>query len=419
MELVTLASATAATGLLVGGAGRLAIAGWWHATNRLQQLRFRSDQRTELYQQTQRVRLTAQAHEQNEHNAHSQWQVMQVVEIVDESLDVRSFYLQDPLNSTELADYKPGQFLTIRPALGGADLPARCYSLSDAPGQAWFRISVKRQPTTAHDHHSLSNWLHQHVRVGDCLLVAGPYGEFTIVPKANDQTPIVLLAAGIGVTPILSMLKSLLKANPSRSVHVYFQVQDDEHWPFGDLIHSWGAQCAGLKATTYFSRLAADKLPTISSGQVKAGKFTPTSILEDKSIHTGAQFYMCGPDEWMKSLADGFTTVGVAPENLHWESFASNSGEPSSDTEVDSWQVRFARSGLTSTISIKPTSILEVAAQQGLSLPSACHSGACGSCKLKLLKGTVTYARRPTCGHKDDEVVACVAQAVGNVEVDA
>lgn len=419
MEVATIATATAAASFLAGGLGRIALAGWQRASTRLHQYRFQGRLQTELRLQTERARMAGQAHWQSTQSAASPWRVMQVVEIADESHDVRSFYLQDPLLVSALPSYRAGQFLIVRPALGGADLPARCYSLSDAPGQDWFRISVKRQSTSTSQQYSLSNWLHDHIRVGDCLLTSGPHGDFVVDETLPNDTPIALLCAGVGVTPILSMLKSLLMANPTRAVSVFCQVQDIEHWPFGDLIHSWGNQCPSLNAVTYFSRLAPDQLPTVASGLVQAGRADSATIYQTLPEPGLTHYYMCGPDAWMKSHEANLQQLGVPGNQIHWESFASNAAAENADESIGDWELQFVRSGITIPQNNKPTTILQAAAEQGLNLPAACHSGVCGTCKLKLLKGAVKYARQPACSHQTDEVVACVAQAIGSVELDA
>lgn len=419
MDLVTLASATAAAGFLAGGAGRLAIAGWRRATTQLHQLRYQGQIQSELRRQATRARLAGQAHWQATQGTHSPWRVMEVVEVVDESLDVRSFYLQDPLQPADLPTYVPGQFVIVRPALGGVDLPSRCYSLSDAPGQNWYRISVKRQRHGSRTTPGLSCWLHDHIHVGDCLLISGPHGAFKIDADLSTDVPIVLLSAGVGITPLISMLKSLLRHNSHRSIGIMSQVQDTDHWPFGELIHSWGKQCDQLQTHTFFSRLADAQLPSVESGVVHAGKFDPAAVCRLSKEPAQAHYYMCGPDSWMADMESGLAALGVPKQHINWESFASESDTEAHDKAVADWEVRFLRSGISTSTSHQPGSILQAASAKGLNLPAACHSGACGTCKLKLVKGSVQYSRRPTCSHRDDEVVACVAQAVGSVEVDA
>ena len=419
MDLVTIASATAAAGFLAGGASRLAIAGWRRATTQFRQGRYLGQIQNELRRQTTRARLASQAHWQASTNTGSPWRVMEVVEVVDESLDVRSFYLQDPLQSADLPSYQPGQFVIVRPALGGVDLPSRCYSLSDAPGQDWYRISVKRQRNGSGKPQGLSSWLHDHIHAGDCLLVSGPHGEFIVDSNVPVDAPIVFLSAGVGITPLLSMLKNMLRQNPGRAIAIMSQVQDVDHWPFGELIHSWGKQCANLHAHTYFSRLASNQLPNVESGWVHAGKFDAAAARRLFPDATKSHYYMCGPDAWMTSMEAGLDALGVPKHHIRWESFAAEIGDNSGGNAVADWDIKFLRSGIRTPLSNQPVNILQAASAEGLSLPAACHSGACGTCKLKLVKGSVQYSRRPSCVHRENEVVACVAQAVGSVEVDA
>ncbi len=259
------------------------------------QLSVQRDLQSVLGEQTVRARMAGRAHWQSTQDTRSAWRVMQVVEVVDESVDVRSFYLQDPLLSEQLPLYRAGQFLIVRPALGGAEYSARCYSLSDAAGQNWYRISVKRQVNLCQQRLSLSNWLHDTIHVGDCLLASGPHGEFVIDPSLPESTPIVLLAAGVGITPILSMLKSLLQANPARKIHLVYQVQDTQRWPFGELIHGWGQPCPGLQATTYFSRLSAEQLPEVDSGEVRVGKADAGSVSSNSNNPLTLTFISVAP----------------------------------------------------------------------------------------------------------------------------
>ena len=418
MELVTIASATAAVGFLAGGATRLALSGWRRASTALRQHDFQARMRSELRQQATHARLAGQARWQSTQSNHSEWRVMEVVEVVDESQDVRSFYLRDPLQISPLPNYLPGQCLIVRPALGGADLPARCYSLSDAPGQNWYRISVKRQIPSRGEAPGLSSWLHDHIHTGDCLLINGPHGEFVIDASVRAEMPIVLLAAGVGVTPILSMLKSLLVENPRRQVSVFLQAQDTQHWPFGELIHSWAKQCPNLKPVTFFSRVEAEQLPVVKGGTVHSGRLTSETIGQSLSQPVAAHYYMCGPDIWMKSMETGLSNLGVPSAQIHFESFASDRAA-ATDQSVQPWSIHFERSGLTTPSSEQAANILDAASQQGLNLPAVCRNGVCGSCKVKLLKGTVNYAKRPACSHHADEAVACLAQPVGDIVVDA
>lgn len=424
MELVTLASAATTAGILAAGASRLAIAGWRRAATAYTQHSFQYELRHSLEQQADRARMAGLAQWQNTygHSAHGQnssWRVMQVMEIVDESEDVRSFYLQDPLNLDSITDFKPGQFLMIRPALGGGHLPPRCYSLSDVPGKEWYRISVKRQSYQAAQTASLSNWLHDHVQTGDCLLVAGPHGEFVVEDSVAAQAPLAFLAAGIGITPVLSMLKAQLLQNKTRQMSIFFQAQDTQHWPFGDLLHNWATQCPALQVASFFSRVAASDLPMVVGGSVATGKFSAPMLCQSLSDPLHTHFYMCGPDPWMREMAKNLEGLAIPTSQIHFESFTGKVESNAGAEPVADWEVEFLQSDLKTQISNRSSTVLTAAIELGINVQSVCHSGACGSCKLKLLKGSVRYARQPSCSHAANEVVACIAQPVGTVQIDA
>ncbi|MCC6511692.1 MAG: 2Fe-2S iron-sulfur cluster binding domain-containing protein [Pirellulaceae bacterium] len=428
MELLSIATASAAAGLLTTSAFRLATATWHRAHSSLQNRRWRREEQLWLKRDTQHARMASELKRQSVESSSSNWRVMEVVQIADESDDCRSFYLQPPLSlasasnaparlgSSDSQMFAPGQFVLVRPALGGASLPVRCYSLSDAPNQNWWRISVKRQGVSSSRANavSLSNWLHDHIREGDCVLIDGPHGDFVLEPQ--QTAPIVLLAAGIGVTPLLSMLKHSLATNPQRRVDLFFQVQDEEHWPFGKMLHQWCKLCPALNVHTYMSRQS--ELPVVSHGQVLTGKFDAQTILQAVNEETQPHFYLCGPDAWMQSITSGLSQADIAPSRIHSESFG-NSAEQTSAISVAEWSIRFERSAVQTDISDQAKHVWQSAKEHGLELPAACHSGACGTCKLKLLAGRVAYAHKPSCVHADDEVVACIAQPIGPIVVDA
>jgi ferredoxin-NADP reductase len=295
--------------------------------------------------------------------------------------------------------------------------------LSDAPGQPWWRISVKRQPNPAGHGStaaagSLSNWLHERIRVGDCLLVNGPCGEFVLDDAGRG--PIVLMAAGIGITPLLSMLKHALHTHPARPVDVLFQVPDAEHWPFGETMHDWQASCSALSITSYFSRtLPADD---VTHGQIQAGKFDAAAAIACVGGHAAASYYLCGPDPWMQTLVGQLTSLGTARQRIHYESFGGGpASQPTTDaaSPIAPWSLSFARSGLHLATNSQSATIWGAASENGLKLPAVCHSGACGSCRLRLVSGQVQYRTPATCSLAEGEVLACITQPVGDVVVDA
>lgn len=401
---------------------QLAVAGIRSARGGLRARALQNEAQHRLRRETQHARLASELNWQTGSAAGVAWRVVEVIEIVDESADCRSFYLRDP-GGAALPDFRPGQFIAVRPALGGHGMPTRCYSLSDRPGQDWWRITVKRVAGSAETHSppgrsaGLSAWLHDRIGVGDCLLVHGPGGEFTL----NDEStaPLALLAAGVGITPLISMLKVVLEQQPNRPVRLFFQAQDERHWPFGHLLHNWQAQCPSLRVMSYFSRAASP--PDVPHGVARLGKLDSSDILQAFEEPEQMQVFMCGPDTWMTSMVDGLVAAGVARAQIHFESFGTGivATSPAEPVASEPWSLRFSVSGIEVPTNTEAKTIWQAAKEQGLELPAACHTGACGTCRLKLRQGSVRYASEPAARCENDEALACVAQPVGQVVLDA
>lgn len=422
MSFLPYATGLIALGMLCLSSSHFAAVGLRTVRSRSRARGVRQGREAQLRRESQHARLASELSWQTATASPNAWRVLEVIEIVDESADCRSFYLRDPLG-TPLPHFQPGQFIMVRPALGGARQPTRCYSLSDAPGQPWWRITVKRQKDlrsgrTQRDDESLSAWLHERIGVGDCLLASGPCGQFTL----DDQllSPMVLLAAGIGITPLVSMLKHALQRQPNRPVHVFFQAQDEEHWPLGEVLHNWQQECPTLSVITYFSRHSPWQPP--KHGRVEQGKFNAAAVIKHINSDENAAYYLCGPEAWMETLIDGLASYGVRREQIHFESFGTSSnGQVSAigPSHVEPWSLNFTRSGLLLESSSQSATIWEAASTNGLTLPAGCHSGACGSCRLRLLSGQVRYRTRPQCSLLEGEVLSCIAEPVGEVVVDA
>ncbi|GAB5404288.1 MAG: FAD-binding oxidoreductase [Aureliella sp.] len=355
------------------------------------------------------------------------WRVMRVAEVVQESADCKSFYLVDPYGQT-LPDFRPGQYLIVRPALAGAYQTTRCYSLSSAPDGRYWRITVKRQadPDVVSEKSpsrkgGLSAWLHDTVGAQDFLMIGGPAGQFAL--PEDSTRPLVLLAAGIGITPMASMLRWSLEYTPDRPVTVLFQAKDAAHWPLGETLHGWQSDAANCHVVTYFSRLEEDGLEPIARelpGTFQTGRFSG-QIAASMPHGYEADFYMCGPDSWMQSMREGLAESGIGADQVHWESFGSEPGNPGSqdETGASAANVRFEHSDIDTTWQQPDQSIWELARESGVEIPSGCLSGVCGCCRVKLLEGEVAYDRNVSLELGEDECLSCVARPCGDISIDA
>lgn len=353
------------------------------------------------------------------------WRVMEVAEVQEESEDCKSFYLVDPYGEP-LPDFRPGQYLMVRPALAGAYQTTRCYSLSSAPNERFWRITVKRQESGDDQgrqpkNGGLSKWLHSTISPGDCLLIGGPSGQF-FLPKENTS-PLVLMAAGVGITPMASMLRWSLEATPDRKVVLLYQAKNLEHWPLGECLHSWQADFPNIRLVTFCSRasdadLAGAKIK--HPGIFVKGKFDFTDAL--RVMDSGdCDYFMCGPDPWMQAIRDGLVENGVDGERVHWESFGGTGAQPKAASEgsAEAVAVRFEHSDVDAEWSDPEQTLWELARESDVELPSGCLSGVCGCCRVKLLKGKVEYDREVSIELAEDECLTCVTRPKTEVVLDA
>jgi nitric oxide dioxygenase len=236
-----------------------------------------------------------------------------------ESSVITSFYLS-PKDGNSLPLFKPGQYITLRvPALNGSTI-MRNYSLSDKPSQNWFRISVKREASTTPEAPNgyVSNFLHDDIKVGSCLEVGPPCGEFFLDVYKKDRKPLVLIAAGVGITPILSILLAALHDLPDHPItFIHANLNEDTH-AFKKLINELASRHVNLKVHYCYSELSKTGIlrdSSTSTGFVKAALLE--SIIEDRN----ADYYFCGPKPFMLGVYADLQRWGIPLSQIHFEFF--------------------------------------------------------------------------------------------------
>ncbi|MFO0943345.1 MAG: 2Fe-2S iron-sulfur cluster-binding protein [Pirellulales bacterium] len=410
-----------AFGLIVLAVGQFFVSNISLRKMRRRQSSIRQNQLEQLRNATKVARLNSQLSTSASDQAR-QWRVMEVLKVSDESNDAKSFYLADP-NQQPLPAFYPGQYLMIRPALAGKYQATRCYSLSVAPNSKLWRITVKKQSTTEplkadRKTGGLSTWLHDNIREGDVLLVGGPSGHFYLATE--NRAPLVLLAAGVGITPMASMLQYSSHFTPNRSVHLYYQAKDEKHWPLGAEVHNYCRHNPHAQVISYLSRSTPAQLQKIgqeNAGQFRAGKIDIASTVSEVGLPS-AHYFMCGPEEWMNSIRVQLENLGVPTEQIHWESFgsAATAANAASQTgQTSTFSVRFSRSGVSAQLESPDQSLWELAQANDVPIPSGCLSGVCGSCRVKLLQGKVQYDRNVAASLGENECLTCVARPASDV----
>lgn len=349
---------------------------------------------------------------------------------------VCSFYLV-PTDGAPLPDYKPGQFLTFQltvrdPATGAPKDIVRCYSLSDAPGHAHYRVSIKRAlppPGNADAPPGLSsNHFHDHVNEGDLLNVKAPSGHFFLERGAN---PIVLIAGGIGITPMLSMLNTTLKNESSREIWLFYGVRNSSD-------HAMKAHFEALASVHPNFRLHvcyAEPLPEDKPGiDYQHAGYVTVQLLRQTLSFQIHDFFICGPRPMMETLIPALEEWGVPDQHIHYESFgpasitrAARKAAPAaaakaSDTPAaapGAISVTFSVSGKTIPWDDRADSLLEFAERNGIDVASGCRAGGCGSCQTRITQGEVAYIQAPDFDTEAGSCLLCVSRPKQNLTLEA
>jgi ferredoxin-NADP reductase len=364
--------------------------------------------------------------------AWSGWREFRVARRVfeDRSRSMCSFHLE-PVDGVALPPFRPGQFLTFMLQVAGTDGPhpdgqrtiTRCYSLSDRPDPKEYRVTIKRvlPPTARPDVPAgvSSSHFHDRVREGDVLKVKAPAGHFFIDPDPN--IPAVLIAGGVGITPMLSMLRWCLAEQPGRAVHLYYGVRNSSDHAFKDKLAQLAAQHRNFHLNVVYSRAGVgDDREFQHTGHVDV------ELLRRSLPHGRHQFYVCGPPALMASLVPALAAWGVPREDIHFEAFGPASAhlpgagtDPAAPPPAEPVEVRFRRSGRTLAWDGQDENLLDFAERHGVDVESGCRSGGCGSCETRLLAGAVVYAQRPDHDIAPGHCLLCVGKPESAVVLEA
>jgi ferredoxin-NADP reductase len=339
-----------------------------------------------------------------------------------------SFYLE-PLDGLALPPYKPGQFLTFSLMVPGQPGEAarsitRCYSLSDSPVPNHYRVTIKRVPAPAQPAGLpaglSSNYFHDHVHAGDTLQLRAPAGHFHLDTAA--LTPVVLLAGGIGITPMFSMLRWCAQHQPQRAVHLYFGVRNSAEHAYKALLEDMAAALPTFTLQVVYSNPLPEDTHTVDY-QHKG--YVNLDLLKTTLPHGPHQFYICGPTAMLESLVPALVEWGVATADIHFEAFGPASVRlPASAAEappaaVGPLQIQFTRSGRTLEWTGKESNLLDFAEKHGIAVESGCRSGSCGSCVTTVARGEVDYANPPDYELAPGQCLLCVGKPRAPLTLDA
>lgn len=236
-----------------------------------------------------------------------------------ESDIITSFYLV-PANGADVPDFKPGQYITVRVSTPCGHTTMRNYSLSDRPGQKYFRISVKREegPKADTPKGFVSNFLHDNVEAGSVIEVGPPCGEFFLDVEAGHDRPLVLLAAGIGITPVLSIAQTALEKMPDRKVILVHACLHEGVQAFRATLDDLAAKHKNLTLRHCYSEAApsgVQRAADDATGMIDAGMIE--SLVPDRN----GDYYFCGPKPFMVNIYHQLLGWGIPASQVHFEFF--------------------------------------------------------------------------------------------------
>lgn len=425
------------------------------------------------------------------------WRPFRVTQIVDESATIRSFHLE-PMDGAGLVPHQAGQYLPIRVTLaegaaasdgvvgdgvvgdgaidrsaagdgvvadGATDILAvaaaattdgvavnsaaadpahrtapaqasgtvvrRTYTLSSGPADSTYRISVKREGR-------VSRHLHDTLRVGSVLEARAPAGRFTL--DAHERRPAVLLAAGVGITPMMAMLRDIvyegMRTRRMRPTWLFQAARTLGERAFGeelDYLEQVSGGAINVVRALSDPRGAQANKDYDNEGRIDIALLRETLPFDDYD------FYLCGPAAFMQSLYDGLRDLNIADERIHAEAFgpasmqrrraeqpakaagASASAAASAGAGADSaanaaparaaadqpTPVIFAKSAKEARWTPGSGSLLELAEARGLAPEFSCRAGSCGSCRTRIVEGVVSYANQPEFETAGNEALIC------------
>lgn len=343
---------------------------------------------------------------------------LRVAKVVRENATVSSIYLA-AADGTALPAVQAGQYLTLRITGAGQPAPVRSYSLSSAPDAGTYRISVKQEP-----HGLASSYLDHDVRAGATLQVAAPRGEFVLDDGAG---PVLLISAGIGVTPVLGMLHELAASRSEREIWWLHGARGPDEHPFAAEAHALLASLPRAREHIFYSSATPAQR---HRAHAIGGRITDQALAR-LAVPAGASAYICGPASFMADMRGALARRGTGPDAIHTEMFgalpstnpgltgqASKPPHQPPGPPVTGPLVTFARSGISTPFGAGRRNVLDLADACDVLTRWSCRTGVCHTCITPLLNGDITYSPDPLEPPGGGDVLICCARPATDIVLD-
>lgn len=332
---------------------------------------------------------------------------------------------------TELRDkfrFRAGQYLTLRATIDGETI-SRSYSICSGEDDDLLQVAIKRVPGGR-----FSNWANDHLKAGDVVESLPPQGHFTADIDPNHAKSYMMIAAGSGITPILSLIKTLLAKEPKSQVTLIFGNRRTGSVMFRDDL--------SFIKNRYLDRFQwinimdeEDQGSDLLNGRIDNEKGAALHKAGLIDVINTDEAFICGPEAMMSEVSRGFRASGLSDEQIHYELFSSSSEDAEAALEkARERQRKFGEEklsrvtivadgrSLTFDLATVGENILDAGLHQGMELPHACKNGVCATCKARLIKGKVdqdlTHGLEPS-EIEEGYILTCQAHPISDeVEVD-
>ena len=305
-----------------------------------------------------------------------------------------SFNIPEELKET--FTFTPGQFLTLQVSIDGEDV-RRCYSICSGIDEAQLSVAIKRVEEGA-----FSNFANDNFKIGDSIEVMAPQGDFTLSAlDSQNSKNYMLLAAGSGITPILSLIKSILGREPNSQITLVYGNQKTLTMMFKE-------ELSFIK-NRYLTRFnwvnimsQEDQGADLLNGRIDNKKGYQLQKQKVIDINTTDEAFICGPESMISEVSRGFRIEGLAEDQIHYELFASSSEDAQLVLDKAKNRVKEYGENRTSKVTVIAdgrsnnfdlasvgANILDAGMANGVELPYSCKAGVCSTCKAKLVKGQV------------------------------
>ncbi len=409
---------------LLGLVGLQILAAWFAGRGRLRAAGVGASQRQQVFNQQLRTAFQWARAAKPIFKAWTGTRSFRVAAVVDEAVDCKSYYLV-PVDGHPLPRFEPGQFLTFSLPLDPRSKPlVRCYSLSERPREDYYRVTVKlaRPPvgSTGLPSGQGSSYFHDRVQVETVLDVQAPQGAFFLDP--TESAPVVLIGAGVGITPILSMVNTLASERTEQTAYLFAGFGNSSEHPFRQHLQELDQAHKNLHLDVSYSRpMPADQIDRDYQQRGYVDLARIRQVLPSNNF----RFYVCGPAAMMQTLVPALRAWGVPESHIHYEAFGSasvkslNQVRTMADIATGPCQVQFLLANASLAWDGGYESLLEFAESEGVPLDYGCRAGNCGQCLVAVKTGHVDHVKEPGLSLEKDQCLTCIGVPRGDVVLEA